>query len=152
MLTSHSTNFHIALRTNEGYFVVYIFHIQTWKAFFLRLFFFSLGLLLPDSTILLAQNLSVSQNSESQNYYSGIWRWAQGKVFVAGTPHMKLLHFSVLDKVFWVKRFSLFKTCSDTGIICFYDVMFFSLRFNVLLPENYLFFRQMVIRYFKMQI
>ena len=34
MLSSHSINFHIALRTNVRYFKVYIFHMQTWKAFF----------------------------------------------------------------------------------------------------------------------
>ena len=31
-----------------------------------------------------------------------------GKVFAAGTPHVKLPHFPVLDKVLWVKRFSVF--------------------------------------------
>ena len=89
------------------------------------------------------------QYAKIVSYYSGIWTWAQGKVFAAGTSYVKLLHFSVLDKVLWVKRFSLlnFKTCSYNGIICAYDIMFFSWRFNVLLPENYFFFREMVIRY-----
>ena len=48
-----------------GYFVVYIFHVQTWKAFyFFTAFICSLGLLLLDSTILLAVNLSECQNGE----------------------------------------------------------------------------------------
>ena len=45
-----------------------------------------------------------------------------------------------------------FKTCSDTGVICVYGLMFFRLRFNVLFPDNYLFFREMVIRYIKPRI
>ena len=43
-----------------------------------------------------------------------------------------------------------FKSCSDTRIDCVYDVIFSNLRFNVLLPENYLFFREMVITYINM--
>ena len=42
------------------------------------------------------------------SYYPDIWRWAQGKVFVAGTPRVKLPHFSVVNKFLWVKCFSLF--------------------------------------------
>ena len=57
MVSSHSINFHIALQTNEGDFEVYIFHMQT----FFMAFIYSLGLLLPNSTIL---KLSVCQNSE----------------------------------------------------------------------------------------
>ena len=129
MLSSHS-NFPIALRTNAGDLEVYIFHLQTWKASFFSFFLFFLffffmafvcssGLLLPDSKFLLAAKLSTCQ---IVNYYSisqTFWRWAQAKVFAAGTPHVELLYFSVLDKVLWVKCFSLFyfKTCSDTIII-----------------------------------
>ena len=69
-------------------------------------------------------------------------------VFVASTPHVELLHFSVLDKLLWVKCFSL--CYSKHMAIPVYDVMFYNLRFNVLLPENYLFFREMVIRYLTM--
>ena len=45
-----------------------------------------------------------------------------------------------------------FKTCSDAGIICVYGLIFFRLRFNVLFPDNYLFFTEMVIRSIKMRI
>ena len=122
MLSSHSVNFPIALRTNARYFEVYIFHLKIWKAFF----FFLSRLLFPVwvcycliLSFLLAAKLSVCQ---IENYYSTsqtYWRWAQGKVFATGTHHVELIQFSVLDKVLWVKCFSLFyfKTCSNTVII-----------------------------------
>ena len=118
--------------------------IKSFFFFFFTAFVCSLGLLLPDSTILLAAKLSVCQNSEFTQTFG---KWAQGNVFAAGTTHVELLHFSVLGKVLWVKCLSLFyfKTCSDTKIICVYGLMFFSLRFNVLFPDNYLLFREMVI-------
>ena len=100
---------------------------QSWYSIFgdMKSFYFftgfvcSSGLLLPDSKFLLVAKLSVCQ---MVNYYSisqTFWRWAQGKLFATATPHLELLHFSVLDKVLWVKCFSLFyfKTCSGTGII-----------------------------------
>ena len=91
------------------FFEVYIFHLQTWKAFFFHL---------PDSKFLLAAKLSLCQ---IVNYYSisnTVLRWAKDKVFAAATPHVELLHFSVQGKVLWVKAFSLFyfKTCSDSAI------------------------------------
>ena len=146
MLASHSINFHITLRANACYFVVYIFHIQTWKACsFFTAFICSLSLLVPDSTILLAVNLSVFQNSELLLRHLEI---STRKEICCRNAHVKLLHFSVLEKVLWVKTVFTFyfKTCSGTGIFCFCDVMFFSLKFNVLLPENYLFFREIIIR------
>ena len=99
-------------------FIFFICRLEKFF-FFFTAFVCSLGLLLPDSKFLLAAKLSVWQ---IVNYYSinqTFWRWAQSKVFATSTPHVELLHFSVLDKVLWVKFFSNFccKTCSDTGII-----------------------------------
>ena len=76
------------------------------KLLFLTAFVCSLGLLLPDFTILLVVQLSVCQNSTLLHRHPG--GEAQGSVFAAGTPHAELLHFSMLDKVLWVKCFSLF--------------------------------------------
>ena len=82
------------------WFIFFIYRHEKLLFFFFTAFTFSLGLLLPDSTI--------CHYVKIVNYYSGIWRWAQGTIFAAGTPHVKLLNFSVLDKVLWVKCFSLF--------------------------------------------
>ena len=98
------------------------------KSFF---FFTASDLLLPDSTIFLAVKLSVCQQGFSCRYSP------------CETPT-----FFCARKGFMGKMFFTFysKTCSDTGIICVYDLLFFSL--SVLLPEN-LFLREMVIRYIK---
>ena len=83
----------------------FIFFICRHEKFslFLRTFVCISGLLLPDSTILLAVTFAkictVCQNSELLLRYSDILRWAQGRVF---TPYVKLLHFSVLGKVLCV--------------------------------------------------
>ena len=130
MLTSHSINFHIALRTNAGYFVVYIFHIQTWKALllFFTAFICSLGLLLPDSTILLTANLSVCQNSELLLRH--LDRSTRQNIccrhFPCKTPTFFCARQGFIGKTVFT---FYFKTCTDTGIICVYDVMFFSLMF-----------------------
>ena len=160
MLSSHSINIPIALRTNERYFEVYIFHLVTWTFFF---FFFtaafvcSSGLLLPDSKFLLAAKLSVYQ---IVNYYSisqTFLRWAQDEVFAASTPHVELLYFSVKNIFNYFSTimgtnfpFFYFKTYSDTGIIL--HLWLNVLWLHVLLPENYLFLREMVIRYIDMRI
>ena len=66
-----------------------------------------------------------------------------------GTPTFFCARHGFLGKMFF--NFYL-KTWSDTGIICGYGWMFFSLRFNVFFPDNDLFFREMVIRCINMQI
>ena len=106
------------------------------KSFFFTAFICSLGLLLPDSTMLLAVNLSVCQNSKIAQAFGD-----EHKVnSPCETPKFFCARHGFMGKTFLT---FYFKTCSDTRIICVYDVMFFSLRFHV---------SEMVIRYMKMQI
>ena len=83
----------------------FIFFICTYENPFFTAFICSSDLLQPDSTICW---LLSYQYDKILNYYSDIYRWAQGKVFAVGTTHVKLLHFYVLHKVLCVKCFSLF--------------------------------------------
>ena len=134
----------------------FIFFIYRHEKLFLLLLFLtaftcSLGLLLPDSTILMAGNLSLCQNSKLLLRYLEMSTRCSicCRNPLCETPKLFCARQGFMGKMFFT---FYFKTCSDTGMICVYDVMFFSLRFNVLLPENYLFFSELVIRYIKMQI
>ena len=134
------------------WFIFYIYrHEKLLFFFFFTTFTFSLGLLLPDSTILLAGNLSLCQNSKLLLRYLEM---STRHNICCRNPPCETPKFFCARQGFMGKMFFTFyfKTCSDTGMICVYDVMFFSLSFNVLLPENYLFFSELVIRYIKMQI
>ena len=117
---------------------------------FLLDFVSSLGLLLPDSMILLAAKMPVCQNSELLLRHSG----GEPKVTICcrhsarGIPTFFCARQGFMGKMFF---YFYFKTCSDTEIICVYGLMFFSLRFNVLFPDNHLFFRE-IIRYIEMRI
>ena len=145
MLSSHSISFTLLSRLMRG-ILRFIFFI--YRHFFYG-FICSLGLLLPNPTILLAVKVSVYQNSElllrhlEMSTKQSLCCWH----FPCETPTFLCARQVFIGKMFLT---FYFRTCSDTRIICVYDVMFFSLRFNILPPENYLFFREMVIRYIKM--
>ena len=87
------------------WFIFFIYRHEKLFFFFLRLLF---AVWVCFCLILRFCWLQICQYAKIVNYYSGIWTGAQGKIFAAGTSHVKLLHFSVLDKVLSVKRFSLF--------------------------------------------
>ena len=143
MLSSHPINFPIALRTNARYFKVYNFQLQMWKAVSSRL------------ANALCYNFSGCEIVSMLKWClitQTFWRVGHGKVFAANSSHVELLYFSVLEKFLWLKCFLLFKTCSNPEL--FASVSDYSLVWglNVLLPENYLFFSGMVIRYIIMRI
>ena len=59
------------------------------------------GLLLPNSTILLAAKLSVCQNSEFS--FRNFGREHREYCIASSSHHVEFLHFSVLEKFFWIK-------------------------------------------------
>ena len=53
----------------------------------------SSGLLLPDSAVLLATNLSLCQ---IVIFFQALWKWTQDKVLASNSGHVECQHFSVL--------------------------------------------------------